>query len=66
MYYNSDKLIRDLYTLKDTIIFVTDMVEYELTRLNTKQYQYIKQTLNKNNVKVIIVKKDENEKIKMR
>ena len=65
MYYSSDKLVKDIFKLKDTIIFVTDMVEYELSTLDTMQYQFLKHTLNKNNVKVVVIKRDVDKKIRM-
>ena len=66
MYYSSDKFLHDAMTLKNTIVFITDLVEYELSLLNTRQYQYIKGILTKNNVKVVVVKKDNEKQLKMR
>ena len=66
MYYSSDKFINDIFTLKDTIVFITDMVEYELSTLDTKRYKFLKGTMDKNNIKVVVVKKDGDKKLKMR
>ena len=66
MYYSSDKFINDIFTLKNTIVFITDMVEYELSSLDTKRYKFLKGTLDKNNVKVVVVKKDSDKKLRMR
>lgn len=66
MYYSSDKFLHDAMTLKDTVVLITDLVEYELSMLNTRQYQYVKNTLNKNNVKVKVIKQDNDKKLKMR
>ena len=66
MYYNSDKFIHDVSTLKDTIVFITDMVEYELSSLNTRQYQYLKNIINKNNIKIVVIKQDDDKKLKIK
>ena len=66
MYYNSDKFIHDVFTLKDTIVFITDMVEYELSSLNTRQYQYLKNIINKNNIKIVVIKQDDDKKLKIK
>lgn len=66
MYYSSDKLISDIFTLKNTIVFITDMVEYELSTLDTKRYKFLKGIMDKNNIKVVVIKKDGNKKLKMR
>lgn len=62
MYYSSDKFISDVFTLKNTIVFITDMVEYELSTLDTKRYKFIKSIMDKNNIKVVVIKKDFNRK----
>lgn len=66
MYYSSDKFLHDAMTLKNTIVFITDLVEYELSLLNTRQYQSIKTILRKNNVKVVTIKKDNDKKLRIR
>lgn len=66
MYYNSDKFIHDIFTLKNTIVFITDMVEYELSSLDTKRYKFIKSIIDKNNIKVVVIKRDANKKLRIR
>lgn len=66
MYYSSDKFISDIFTLKNTIVFITDMVEYELSTLDTKRYKFLKGIMDKNNIKVVVIKKDGDKKLKMR
>lgn len=66
MYYSSDKLISDIFTLKDTIVFITDMVEYELSSLDTRRYKFIKGILDKNNIKIVVIKKDSDKKMRIR
>lgn len=65
MYYSSDKFINDIFTLKNAIVFVTDVVEYEISSLDTKRYKFIKDTLNKNNIRVIVVKHKNNKRPKI-
>jgi len=66
MYYSSDKFISDIFTLKNTIVFITDMVEYELSTLDTKRYKFLKGIMDKNNIKVVVIKKDSDKKLRMR
>lgn len=65
MYYSTDKFIHDVFTLKNTIVFITDVVEYELSTLDNKRYKFIKNKLEKNNIKVVVIKKDSSKKLKV-
>ena len=65
MYYNSDKFIQDIFTLKNTTVFITDLVEYELSSLDIARYKYIKGIMNKNNVKVVVIKEETDKKFKV-
>ena len=65
MYYNSDKFIQDIFTLKDTTVFITDLVEYELSSLDIARYKYLKEIMKRNNIKVVIVKEETDKKFKI-
>ena len=66
MYYSIEKLMNDLFKLKDTTIFITDMVEYDLSTLDSTHYRFIKNTMSKNNVKVLVIKQDSDKKLKIK
>jgi len=65
MYYNSDKFIQDIFTLKNTTVFITDLVEYELSSLDIARYRYIKGIMDKNNIKIVVVKEETDKKFKV-
>lgn len=50
------KLIKDIPTLKNTIVLVPESFKYEIRELNTRNYQSIMQTIKKNNIKVMEMK----------
>ena len=65
MYYNSDKFIQDIFTLKNTTVFITDLVEYELSSLDIARYRYLKGVMDKNNIKVVVIKEENDKKFKI-
>ena len=52
------KLIKDIPTLKNTIIVVPESFKYEIRELSTRNYQSIMQIIKKNNIKVMEMKND--------
>lgn len=50
------KFIKDIPTLKNTIVLVPESFKYEIRELNTRNYQSIMQIIKKNNIKVMEMK----------
>lgn len=56
MYNSVNKLLHDIYKLKNKTIFIDELTEYELSILKKEEYEYIKKLFKSNNVKVVKIK----------
>ena len=57
IYYTFDKLKKDLPTLRDTEINISDDFDRTTRNLKTREYQSLKAQLKRQNIKIKVVKK---------